>query len=129
MHHAIPCQHDCLHDAGSCICNFWYQAGLISLLARISDGLVNKLQSVLRSAAHLVLRKQEFESISDDLREQLRWFPKECSTNSGLLVYKCLHGLVGLALSHLSDMLTIVSSNPYSCRLLQVIQLFPENIL
>ena len=87
-----------------------------SLLAGVSDELVNRLQSVLRSAARLVLRKRKFDPISIDLRERLHWLPirQRIQYKLGLLVYKCLHGL---APSYLSDMLTLVSADPYSCRL------------
>ena len=87
-----------------------------SLLAGVSDELVNRLQSVLRSAARLVLRKRKFDPVSNDLRERLHWLPirQRIQYKLGLLVYKCLHGL---APSYLSDMLALVSSDPYSCRL------------
>ena len=87
-----------------------------SLLAGISDELVNKLQSVLRSAARLILGKQKFDSVSADLRQRSHWLPVEqrIQYKLGLLVYKCLHGL---APPYLSSMLTPVSSNRYSCRL------------
>ena len=41
-----------------------------SLLVGISDKLVNRLQSVLRLAARLILRKRKFVPISIDLRER-----------------------------------------------------------
>ena len=87
-----------------------------SLLAGVSDELVNKLQSVLHSVARLVLRKRKFDPVSIDLRERLHWLPirQRIQYKLGLLVYKCLHGL---APSHLSDMLALVSADPYSCRL------------
>ena len=87
-----------------------------SLLAGVSDELVNMLQSVLRSAAHLVLRKRKFDPVSTHLRERLHWLPirQRIQYKLGLLVYKCLHGL---APSYLSDMLALVSADPYSCRL------------
>jgi len=44
-----------------------------SLLAGLTDELVNKLQSVLHSAARLVLRKLKFNPITCDLRDQLHW--------------------------------------------------------
>ena len=87
-----------------------------SLLSGISDELVNKLQSVLRSAARLILRKRKFDPISDDLRQRLHWLPvkQRIQYKLGLLVYKCLHGLTP---PYLPSMLTPVSSNQYSCRL------------
>src|SRR6218665_4161178 len=42
-----------------------------SLFAGLSDDLINKLQSVLRSVARLVLRKRKFDHVTDDLRDQL----------------------------------------------------------
>ena len=88
-----------------------------SLLAGVSsDELVNMIQSVLRQPARL--RKRKFDPVSIDLRlrERLHWLPirQRIQYKLGLLVYKCLHGLVP---SYLSDMLAPVSSDPYSCRL------------
>src|SRR6218665_2878225 len=40
-----------------------------SLLAGVSNELINKLQSVLCSAALLVLKKRKFDPITDDLRD------------------------------------------------------------
>ena len=87
-----------------------------SLLAGVSDELVNRLQSVLRSAARLVLRKRKFDPVSIDLCERLHWLPirQRIQYKLGLLVYKCLHGL---APSYLSDLLALVSADPYSCHL------------
>ena len=84
-----------------------------SLLTGISDELANKLQSVLRSAARLILGKRKFDPISDDLRQRLHWLPvkQRIQYKLGLLVYRCLHGL---APPYLSSMLTPVSSNQYS---------------
>ena len=87
-----------------------------SLLAGVSDDLVNRLQSVLRSAARLVLRKRKFDPVSNDLRERLHWLPirQRIQYKLGILVYKCLHGL---APWYMFDMLALVSADPYSCRL------------
>jgi len=70
----------------------------------LSDELINKLQSVLRSVARLVLRKQNFDPITDDLRDQLHWLPirQRIQYELGLLVYKCLRGD---APSYLADMI------------------------
>src|SRR6218665_1381526 len=46
-----------------------------SWLAGLSDEFTNKIQSVLRSAAHLVLRKLKFDPITYDLCYQLHWPP------------------------------------------------------
>jgi len=55
-----------------------------------SDELINKLhvQSVLRSAARLVLRKRKFDHMTDDLRDQLHWLPipQRIQYKLGLLV-------------------------------------------
>src|SRR6218665_1569324 len=65
-----------------------------SLLAGVSNELINKLQSVLRSAARLVLRKRKFDPITDDLRHQLHWLPirQRIKYKLGVIVYKCLRG-------------------------------------
>ena len=65
-----------------------------SLLAGISDSLLLQLQSVLRVAACLVMRKGKFDPISDDIRDHLHWLPipQRVQFKLGLLVYKCLHG-------------------------------------
>ena len=65
-----------------------------SLLAGISDSLLLQLQSVLRVAARLVMRKGKFDPISDDIRDHLHWLPipQRVQFKLGLLVYKCLHG-------------------------------------
>jgi len=78
-----------------------------SLFAGLSDDLINKLQSVLRSAARLVLRKRKFDHITDDLRDQLHWLPirQRIQYKLGLLVYKCL---CGNAPSYLADMISTV---------------------
>ena len=46
-----------------------------SLLTGIDKSQVNKLQSILRVAARLVMRKGKFESISRDIRDKLHWLP------------------------------------------------------
>ena len=45
-----------------------------SLLAGIGDGLIDQLQTVMRVAARLVLRKR-FDPISADIRDRLHWLP------------------------------------------------------
>ena len=103
--------------AGPCFCIKQARLLLVnSLLAGVSDELVNRLQSVLHSVARLVVRKRKFDPVLNDLRERLHWLPirQRIQYKLGLFVYKCLHGL---APSYLSDMLALVSSDPYSCRL------------
>ena len=65
-----------------------------SLLAGIGEGLIDQLQTVLRVAARLVLRKRKFDPISADIRDRLHWLPirSRIDFKLGLLVYKCLHG-------------------------------------
>src|SRR6218665_1745217 len=63
------------------------------LSSGLSDDLINKLQSVLRSAAPLVLGKRKFHHITD-MRNQLHWLPisQRNQYKLGLLVYTCLRG-------------------------------------
>ena len=46
-----------------------------SLLAGVSDQLIGQLQSVLRTAARLVLQKKKYDHISDDIQNKLHWLP------------------------------------------------------
>ena len=65
-----------------------------SLLTGIDKSHVNKLQSILRVAARLVMRKGKFESISSDIRDKFHWLPiqQRIKFKIGVLVYRCLHG-------------------------------------
>ena len=67
-----------------------------SLLAGISDSLLLHLQSILRVADCLFMRKGKFDPIpiSNDIRDHLHWLPipQRVQFKLGLLVYKCLHG-------------------------------------
>ena len=76
-----------------------------SLLTGIDKSQVNKLQSILRVAARLVMRKGKFEPISDDIRDKLHWLPiqQRIRFKICVLVYRCLHGT---APSYLSEMLS-----------------------
>jgi hypothetical protein len=87
-----------------------------SLLAGISVGLMSQLQSVVRVAARLVMRKRKFDPISNDIRDRLHWLPvkQRIDFKLGLLVYKCLHGE---APSYLAEMLEHRSDNPALHRL------------
>ena len=80
-----------------------------SLLAGIGDGLIDQLQTVMRVAARLVLRKRKFDPISADIRDRLHWLPIRSRINFklGLLVYKCLHGI---APAYLTEMLVLKST-------------------
>jgi len=64
-----------------------------SVLYRWNTTVTKTLQSVLRSAAPLIMRKWKFERITPTLREDLHWLPvperivfKLCT-----IVFKCLH--------------------------------------
>ena len=87
-----------------------------SLLAGISVGLMSQLQSVIRVAARLVMRKRKFDPISNDIRDHLHWLPvkQKIDFKLGLLVYKCLHGE---APAYLAEMLEHKSDNPALHRL------------
>ena len=76
-----------------------------SLLAGVDKSQVGKLQSILRVAARLIMRKRKFDPISDDIRDKLHWLPVEqrIQFKIGVLVYRCLHGN---APPYLSEMLT-----------------------
>ena len=76
-----------------------------SLLTGIDKSQVNKLQSILRVAARLVMRKGKFESISSDIRDKLHWLPiqQRIKFKIGVLVYRCLRGT---APPYLSEMLS-----------------------
>ena len=87
-----------------------------SLLAGIGDGLIDQLQTVLRVAARLVLRKRKFDPISADIRDRLHWLPirSRIDFKLGLLVYKCLQGT---APGYLTEMLVQKSTVPALSRL------------
>ena len=65
-----------------------------SVLAGLPQYSLNKLQSILRASARLVLKLPGSASVSDLMRDELHWLPvplriqfKLCCT-----VFKCLHG-------------------------------------
>ena len=72
-----------------------------SLLYRIGDVLLTKLQTVQNAAAHVVTGTTKFDHITPVLR-QLHWLPVRQQ-----ITFKCLHGL---APSYLADVCTPVSS-------------------
>ena len=74
-------------------------------------GLIDQLQTVMRVAARLVLRKRKFDPISADIRDCLHWLPirSRIDFELGLLVYKCLHGI---APAYLTEMLVLKSTVP-----------------
>ena len=75
------------------------------LLTGIDKSQVNKLQSILRVAARLVMRKGKFESIPSDIRDKLHWLPiqQRIKFKIGVLIYRCLRGT---APPYLSEMLS-----------------------
>ena len=82
-----------------------------SLLYGIGENQLNSLQSVLRSAARLVMCKRKYDPISDDMRDRLHWLPvrQRIDFKLGVLVYRSLHGT---APPYLSEMLTSISNIP-----------------
>ena len=91
-------------------------AGSITVTAGIGDGLIDQLQTVMRVAARLVLRKRKFDPISADIRDRLHWLPirSRIDFKLGLLVYKCLHGI---APPYLTEMFVLKSTVPALSRL------------
>ena len=65
-----------------------------SLLSGINKELLNRLESVLWSAARLVMRKRKFDPISEDIRNTLHWLPvcQRIEFKLRILAFKCLHG-------------------------------------
>ena len=83
-----------------------------SLLAGIGYGLIIQLQSVVRVAARLVLRRRKFDQISVDIRDRLHWLPirSRIDFKLGLLVYKCLHGFASAYLAEMLELQSEVSA-------------------
>jgi hypothetical protein len=81
-----------------------------SLLAGIGDGLIAQLQSVIRVAARLVLRRRKFDPISADIRDRLHWLPVRSRIDVKL-------GLHGIAPPYLVEVLQPKSDVPALCRL------------
>ena len=79
-----------------------------SLLYGINQSLLDKLQTVLRAAARLVVKKLKFDHISDDIRDELHWLPVEQRIGFEICMYvrRCLDHE---APAYLSDMLTSIS--------------------
>ena len=76
----------------------------------------NFLQSVLHSAARLVLRKRKFDSISSDMRDKLHWLAvkQRIEYKICMLVYKCRQNE---APAYLVEMLhPVVPSSKYNLR-------------
>ena len=87
------------------------------LLASCPKYLADKLQSVLRAAARLVLQLPDRSSVTDLMHRQLHWLDirSRVRFKIDLLVFKCLHGL---APRYLSDYCVPVpvSSTRFSLR-------------
>ena len=81
-----------------------------SLLAGISDGLIQKLHSVQNAAARLVAGLRKFDHISETLRE-LHWLPVQIriTYKVTLLVLKCLNGLAPMYLTDDSRLMSSLS--------------------
>ena len=86
------------------------------LLFGIADKQLDFLQSVLSSAARLVLRKRKFDSISSDMRDKLHWLPvkQRIYYKICMLVYKCRRNEAPV---YLVEMLhPVVPSSRYNLR-------------
>ena len=93
-----------------------------------SLSLMSQLQSVIRVAARLVMRKQKFDPISNDIRDRLHWLPvkQRIDFELGLLVYKCLHGEVP---AYLSEMLELRLDNRALHRLRNTVNRGPRKLV
>ena len=82
----------------------------------LAEKQLDFLQSVLRSAARLVLRKRKIDSISIDMRDKLHWLPakQRIEYKICMLVYKCRRNE---APAYLVEMLPpVVPSSRYNLR-------------
>ena len=86
------------------------------ILANAPAALINSLQSVLRSAARLVLRLPARASVTQPMRDILHWLPVQQRIKFKLctLAFKCTRGV---APPYLSRLCTRVSSIPSRDRL------------
>src|SRR5688572_3523850 len=66
-----------------------------SLLAGAPKHLLDRLQSVLNSAARLVCNRRKYDHVTPLLRDVLHWLPVQYRIDHelALLVYKSLHGM------------------------------------
>ena len=85
-----------------------------SLLAGINKELLNKLESVLRSAARLAMGKRKFDPITKDMRDILHWLPvrQRIDFKLGVLVFKCLRGDAPLSPFYLVESVSSVADQP-----------------
>jgi hypothetical protein len=95
------------------------------ILANAPLGLLNCLQSVMRSAARLVLRLPPWASVSKLMRDQHHWLPVQERITFKLctVAYKCIHGLAPVYLSRMCSSVASVPAraglrSAASCRLL-----------
>jgi hypothetical protein len=86
------------------------------ILVNAPLGLFNKLQSVMRSAARLVLRLPRRASVSLAMRDRLHWlpFPQRVTFKLCTMAYKSQHGLLP---PYLARMCTGTSTVPARARL------------
>ena len=89
---------------------------VMEFLAGMHQYQYDRLQSVLRAAARLVLRLPKWASVSEAMRTKLHWLPypervefKLCST-----IYKCLHNS---APQYLTELCIQVATLPGRCHL------------
>jgi hypothetical protein len=82
-----------------------------SVLAGQPKYCFDKLQSVLRASARLVLRLPGWSNVSELIRRQLHWlpFPERVQFKLCTLVYKCLHQQAPV---YLTEMCVPVSTHP-----------------
>ena len=66
-----------------------------TLLSNQPMYVYNNLQSVLRTAACLVMKLPGYASITEVMKKDLHWlgFPQRISYKLYTLTYKCLHGM------------------------------------
>jgi len=82
-----------------------------SVLAGLPVGLSNRLQSVLRAAARLVLGLPGRAPVMSAIRDTLHWltYPQRVTFKLCLTTYKCMHGLAPPYLTRFCTPLTVVA--------------------
>jgi len=83
-----------------------------SLLAGAPRYLLDRLQSVLNSAARLLVGAKKYDHISHVLRDRLHWLPvqQRFQFKLCLLTFKALHGLTPMYLADLCQPVASVGS-------------------
>ena len=63
------------------------------MLYRINTNATKILQSVLHSAARLIMRKRKYDSITPTIRDDLHWHPvpQRIDYKLCMIIYRCLH--------------------------------------